>query len=214
VDVLAIQLPGTESRVREAPLHSIPGMVDEFAPLIASQSDLPFGFFGHSLGSVLAFEVARALRRVGAAQPRFLIVSGRRPPRVPDRHAPLRHLPDGELVTHIDARYGGIRREVFQHPELMELLLPGLRASISALETYEFYDEPPLACPVLALGGASDPMAPLSDLAAWRAETTGPFSSRQYPGGHFYLLSDPQPILAEVVAAVQACAPLPEPPLA
>lgn len=204
VELVAIQLPGTESRVRESPLETISGMVAEFAPLIAARSDLPFGFFGHSLGSVVAFEVTRALRRAGARLPRFLIVSGRRPPRVPDRHPPLRHLSNDDLVTHIDSRYGGIRREVFQHPEMMALLLPGLRASITALETHEFRDESPLACPLVALGGASDPMSPESDLDAWRHETTGPFARRTFPGGHFYLLNDPSPVLAEVVAALQA----------
>ncbi len=204
VELVAVQLPGTESRVREAPLQAIQRMVDEFAPLIAARSDLPFAFFGHSLGSILAFEVARALRRAGSRMPELLLVSGRRPPRVPDRHSPLRHLSDDDLVAQISTRYGGIRHEVFQHPELMALLLPGLRASITALETHEFVDEAPLQCPVFAFGGASDPMAPPPDIEAWRAETAGPFTSRIFPGEHFYLLHTPAPLLAEIARALRA----------
>lgn len=205
VELAAIQLPGTESRIREAPLQAIRLMVEEFAPLIAARSDLPFAFFGHSLGSVLAFEVTRALRRAGSRMPEFLMVSGRRPPRVPDRHSPLRHLSDDDLVAQISARYGGIRHEVFQHPELMALLLPGLRASITALETYDFVDEPPLDCPIVAFGGASDPMAPVSDIEAWRRETTGSFASRIFPGEHFYLLQTPAPLLAEIATRLRVC---------
>ncbi len=207
VELVAVQLPGTESRVREAPLHAIDRMVDEFAPLIAARSDLPFALFGHSLGSILAFEVTRALRRAGARMPEILMVSGRRPPRVPDRHSPLRHLSDDDLVAEIGVRYGGIRHEVFQHPELMALLLPGLRASITALETHDFVDEPPLDRPIFAFGGASDPMAPVEDIEAWRAETTGRFASRIFPGEHFYLLHTPAPLLAEMTMALQAHAP-------
>lgn len=209
VELLAIQLPGTESRVRETPLEAITDMVAQLAPLIVARSELPFAFFGHSLGAVLAFEVTRALRRAGARMPMALMVSGRRGPRIPDRHAPLRHFPDHEFVRQIDARYGGIRHEVFQHPDLMALLLPGLRASITALETHQFEDEPPLSCPLVALGGASDPMAPEADIDAWREETLGPFTSRTFPGDHFYLLHHPDPVIAEVVATLRAYAPSP-----
>lgn len=203
IELLAIQLPGTESRVREVPLDSIPGMVAELTPLIAARSDLPFALFGHSLGSILAFEVTRTLRRAGLRMPGLLMVSGRRPPRVPDRHSPIHHLPDQELIAAINARYGGIRPEVFQHPDLVELLLPGLRASITALETHAFQDEPALALPIAAFGGTSDPMAPPSDIEAWRSETTGRFSSRIFPGDHFYLTQQPAALLAEVAAGLR-----------
>ena len=114
-------------------------------------------------------------------------------------------------MAEIDRRYGGIPREILANPDVLALLLPGLRADMIALETFHPGPRPPLPIPISAFGGDSDPMTPIAHLEAWKSETQGAFAMRLFPGGHFYL--DPQRkavldeiahIIAPILAGVEA----------
>jgi medium-chain acyl-[acyl-carrier-protein] hydrolase len=199
VDVRAVQLPGRGGRIREKPHTSVRDAAKAACDgLLPHLAEAPFGLFGHSFGALVAFEVARELRRRGGPQPAHLFVSARRGPRSPDRHAPLHGLPDPRFVDEVRARYGGIPDAVLNEPELLALLLPMLRSDLEAVETYSYAPEAPLEVPITALGGMSDPWATLDDLMAWRDETTASFSVTRFPGGHFYLDESAPALLTEV----------------
>jgi surfactin synthase thioesterase subunit len=200
VEVCAIQLPGRESRIRERPLESLPAMVEALVSALARELDRPFAFFGHSMGAVLAAEVARALAARGEPLPGHLVVSARRPPHLPGPEAPLHVLPDPEFVAELGRRYGGMPAEITQHADLMELLLPPLRADVRALEMHRPPARPPLSCPIAAFGGSDDRTVPREGLDAWRGETSAAFRVRVFQGGHFYL----EPRRAEVLADLAA----------
>lgn len=200
IEVQAVQLPGRETRFREPALRRIPAVVDGLCAALAGRLDRPFAFFGHSMGAVVASEVARALHARGAAQPSHLFVSAYRPPHLPALHPPIHTLSDAEFIAEIQRRYGGIPAAVLQEADLMALLLPGLRADIEALETHLPAARPPLTCPIAVFGGDRDGVTPLAHLEAWRGETTGPVRVRVFSGGHFYL----DPCRAEVIADVAA----------
>jgi surfactin synthase thioesterase subunit len=202
IDLCPIQLPGREGRFGERAIASLQKIVDELVPALLPHLDRPYAFFGHSMGSALALEVARALATRGEPGPRQLFVSARRPPHVPDPEAPLHGLPDREFVAEINRRYGGIPAEVLAHQDLLELLLPTLRADITALETHRPPRRPPLACPIVAFGGADDPRAPRPHLEAWRGETTSSFRLRIFPGDHFYLTARRAELLADIAATL------------
>jgi medium-chain acyl-[acyl-carrier-protein] hydrolase len=205
VEVCAIQAPGREYRLREPPLASLPDLVAALLPAIEPLLDLPFAFFGHSLGAVFAVEVARALNERGNSRPGHLFVSARRPPHLPDPQAPLHALPDEDFVAEINRRYGGIPPEVLRERELMALLLPSLRADMTALETHRPPERPPLPVPISVFGGADDRITPREHLDAWRGETSGAFRVRVFPGGHFYLVDRRAELLADLA---QTLAPL------
>ena len=206
LELCAIQLPGRANRLREPALTSMAALVDALVPVLRPHLDLPFAFFGHSMGAVLAGEVARALHGGRGPAPRHLFVSGRRPAHWPNPDPLLHPLPDAEFVAEIQRRYGGIPPEVAQHEELLALLLPCLRADITVLETHApAAARPPLVCPVSAFGGSDDPLTPREHLDAWRGETTGAFRVREFAGDHFYLAAERQALLADLA---QALAPL------
>jgi len=202
LDVCAVQLPGRANRMGEPAMRAIPAMVDALLPALIPNLDLPFAFFGHSMGSALAYAVTHELARRSAPLPVHLFVSGRRPPRIPDPDPPLHPLSDADFIAEINRRYGGIPPEVLAEPDLMALLLPTLRADLLALETYDPPAAAPLPCPVSAFGGADDPRTPRTHLEAWRDETRGAFRSRVFPGGHFYLEARRDEVLADLVATL------------
>ncbi|WP_382326752.1 thioesterase II family protein [Hydrogenophaga sp. UC242_50] len=155
------------------------------------------------MGAVLSSEVARALHATGAPMPRHLFVSGRRPPHWPNPDPLLHVLSDADFVTEINRRYGGIPPEVAEHEELLALLLPALRADIHALETHlPPASRAPLACPVTVFGGSDDPLTPRAHLDGWRGETQGAFRVRVFPGDHFYLQAQKDPLLADLSATL------------
>ena len=199
VEVAAIQLPGRANRFTEPPIANIPLLVQELASNLAPHLQGQFAFFGHSMGAVLAYELAHALRNRDLPTPCQLIVSGRKAPTVPNRFLPLSHLPDDDFIAEINNRYGGIAPEILQHQDVLNLLLPCLRADIAALESFATPGYPPLEIPIAVFGGDSDRQNPVEDLAPWRQATTAEFRLRVFPGGHFYLDALRKRVVAEVL---------------
>jgi surfactin synthase thioesterase subunit len=207
LEVVAVQLPGRENRLRDPPIPSIPALVEALVPALVPELDRPFAFFGHSMGAVLAADVTRALAAQGAPRPGHLFVSGRRAPHLPPIELPFSGLPDEAFLAELQARYGGLPREILAERDLLALLVPTLRADIRALELHRPGPERrPLACPVTAFGGATDWLVPPEDLEGWRAWTQGAFRLRLFPGGHFYLDAQRAPLLADVGASMASLA--------
>ncbi|MFE9029173.1 thioesterase II family protein [Streptomyces iakyrus] len=193
IEVCPVQLPGRENRFAEPPLLSVEAVVDELAPLVAGRSELPFGFFGHSMGALLAFALAHRLRDMGAPLPTRLFLSALRAPHLPDRE-PLHHLPDADLLTRLArSEFAGL------DPELQELLLPTVRADLTVCETYEHRHPQPLPCPFTVFGGDRDDSVREPELTAWHAHTSAAFELRMFPGDHLYV-RDTQQQLAESIA--------------
>lgn len=181
VEVCAVQLPGRESRFLEAPVTAMDAAVDELAPTILSTVDLPFVFFGHSMGALIAFNVTRRLAAAGAPLPQHLFVSARRAPHLVD-YEPIHELPEDELLARL-----GDHRLARLSSELREVVLPILRADLRLCETYQYTAARPLPVPITAFGGYEDEMASETGMAAWREHTARAFELRMFPGGHFYL---------------------------
>jgi medium-chain acyl-[acyl-carrier-protein] hydrolase len=198
VEVLAAQLPGRASRIREPPHTGLHALVEELGRAVRPYLDVPFAFFGHSMGAMIGFELARLLRREGVGAPTHLFVSGRRAPQIPNTDALTYNLPDAELIEQL-RRLNGTPPAVLEHPELMQLMLPLLRADFEVVETYRYVDEPPLDCPISAFGGLQDPEVTREQLEAWRAQTTSGFVRRMFDGDHFFL-HRAEPLLLRTIA--------------
>jgi medium-chain acyl-[acyl-carrier-protein] hydrolase len=198
VELYAIRLPGRESRLREAPYVRLVPLIEDMAGALTPYLDKPFAFFGHSMGASLAFELTRWLRRRNMPQPLHLVASGHRAPHLPDRHPPLYHLPDDDLVREMDERYNGIPKVILENAELLAMFLPAIRADLTILDTYQYEEEAPLACPISTFGGDDDPSVTEEELSGWRMQTQGTFRLRMFAGDHFYL----QAAQTEIVQAI------------
>jgi len=186
VEVCAAQLPGRERRFSEPALRSVADTVDAVLPVLSPMLDLPYVILGHSLGALTGFELVRALRRDGLPLPAHLVVSGHRGPQLPDPDPPIHGLPDAEFIEELTA-LNGTPAEVFESPELVELMLPLLRADFAAAETYVYTQEPALECPITALGGDADPLVSPDEIEAWREQTRAAFDAHILAGDHFFL---------------------------
>lgn len=206
LNAFAIQAPGRETRFLEPFVSSITELANQAAQAILRETEKPIVLFGHSLGAACAYETARALERSGHT-PELLIVSGRQCPGTPSKRAPIGHLSDKQFIDHV-RMYKGTPSAVLENKELMELLLPLLRADFSLSEQYRPLAEPLLSCPILGLGSTDDEWLDHDTLQAWENLTRSDFETHWFEGDHFYLNQQTEALLNvinEKISALSAC---------
>ena len=185
VEVCAVELPGRQTRMRERPYDRIGPLVADLAAAIDDELDVPYALFGHSMGALVAFELARRLRAAGAPQPCALFVSGAPGPRLTRDREPLYDAPTEKIVAWLDG-LGGLPEELRAEPALLECFLPLIRADFALVDTYRYRAQELLECPVVAFAGSDDEAVPLTRVAVWAEETAGRFEYHVLPGGHFF----------------------------
>jgi medium-chain acyl-[acyl-carrier-protein] hydrolase len=211
MELCAIELPGHGTRMAEPLLTRMTELVAAIASSLLPHLDKPFAFFGHSMGAWVSFEVARWLQTHHHLCPVHLFVSGAKAPQLPDLRSPLYQLPEAEFVAAL-RRLQGTPEAVLEHQELMELMLPILRADFAVLETYTYAPQKLLPCPITAFGGLQDVDVSAEALQAWQHQTTASFSQRMLPGNHFFIHSDQTLLLqlltqelAQIVSHLPEC---------
>ncbi len=186
VEVCLIELPGRGIRLKEPLFTQLPPLVEAIAQNLEKHLDKPYAFFGHSMGGLLSFEITRLFRRHNIQGPTHLFVSGRSAPQLPSDEPPMHALPEPEFISEL-RRLNGTPREVLEHEELMQLMLPILRADFTICETYRYKPEAPIDCPITAFGGAEDESVTVERVEAWREQTSASFNVHILPGDHFFL---------------------------
>src|SRR3712207_6021526 len=188
VEVCAIEFPGRGMQLRESPFTQLEPLVQHLTSALLPYLDKPFACFGHRMGELVNFEFTRLLRREYRVSPVHLFVSGHRAPQVPDPDPPIHALPESEFLQEL-RRFNGTPQAVLENAELMELLLPTLRADFAVVETYAYTPEPPLDCPITAFGGLQDREVTCDELEAWRERTNASFVLEKLPGNQFFMRS-------------------------
>ncbi|MGE5270610.1 MAG: thioesterase II family protein [Thiohalocapsa sp.] len=207
IELLAVQLPGRETRLSEPPFTRMPPLVKALADALEPIAERPYAFFGHSFGALLGFEASRELRRRGLPLPETMIASGRRAPTVASSEPPLHKLPDDRFVAELVRRYDAIPRVILDEPELVALFVPILKADFAVLETHVHQGEPPLTCALGLYGGLDDPQT--AQMEGWAELVSGSCRRRHFPGGHFYLQRPDQrrPLASALAEDLMALAP-------
>ncbi|MBD0323447.1 MAG: thioesterase [Aldersonia sp.] len=200
IEVLAVQYPGRQDRRLEPFIESIPELAERTCAALAAWTDRPFAFFGHSMGAILAFEVARLMEAGGARHPLHLFASGRRAP-TRYRDGRVHRYDDASLIEEL-TRNGGTDRRFLDDAEMRAAILPLVRSDYRAIETYHCTQGPPLTCPITALVGDSDPQTTIDEASAWAEQCGEGFDLRVFPGGHFYLDAHREAVTDAVSAAM------------
>jgi len=191
VEVCGVQLPGRGTRGRETSFTRMAPLADALAADLRARQDIPMVLFGHSLGSVIAFEVARRLLAMPGHRVTALVVAAHKAPQLGSAKTsvPPHELSEHDLVQFVRS-LGGTPAEVLAGPDIVRLMVPPLRADLELDHTYRYQPGPPLDLPIHVFGGLSDPLVSTAELAAWREQTTSAWSMRQLPGGHFFFAGD------------------------
>jgi medium-chain acyl-[acyl-carrier-protein] hydrolase len=197
VEVVAVQPPGREGRLGETPIPDLPQLVEHLHRELLPHFDKPFAFYGHSNGGLMAFELARALRRTSGPMPRHIFIGGRPAPQLELDEERIHALPHDEFIDAL-RRYAGTPEEILQNAEIMELIMPLLRADFSLGETYAYTPEAPLHVPISAYHGVRDNEVEPAQIEAWREQTSAAFNFKIFPGDHFFINGDRALVLQEM----------------
>ena len=199
IELCILQMPGREERLGETLITEMPILVDSMAKEVKTFSEIPFAFFGHSMGAIVAYEVARQLLTNGGGQIQHLFLSARAAPDLQDDSEPLRFLDDETFIDHLHQTYGALPVAIRESAELREVFLPILRADVELLEKYKEARCDPLDCPISVLGGKSDPAISKGMLAGWRTRTNTTFKQHEFLGEHFYINSEREAVIKTII---------------
>ena len=198
IELCAIQYPGRGSRIAERLNEHVTEMVnscyDELQPFLTK----PFAFFGHSMGALVSNEFARRLQREQRRGPFGLFVSGCTAPHMKAFDKATYDLPEPEFIAEL-RQLQGTPPEVLDNKELMQLMMPIIRADFKVSQTYQYDPGPPVECPIRAFGGLKDEMVTRAKIEGWSEHTSGGFRAQMLPGDHFFLNTS-QPLLTRIIA--------------
>jgi medium-chain acyl-[acyl-carrier-protein] hydrolase len=204
IGLRAVQPPGREIRLREPALRNVRTYTRALLPSIDELTDRPVALFGHSLGAIVAFELAREMRRAGLDLPVHLYVSGRS---APDTYVAAKgqawNLSDDALVALLQ-KLGGTPSALLNDPDVRDILLPPLRADLEMNEQYEYREEEPLDVPITAFAAKGDDRGSPEAAAGWSQHTVGRFRLVEIEGDHFAIMARPQLVLEQLVADASA----------
>ncbi|WP_167594378.1 thioesterase II family protein [Corallococcus coralloides] len=201
LNVVGIQLPGREGRFAEPPARDVRVLTEQLGPSLVPLLDRPFALFGHSYGALVAFELARWLRRHGLPAPLHLFVAGRPAPQLPYAYRKTYDLPDAEFID-VLRQYGGTRENILADAKALRFFLPIIRADLEANTLYAYREEPPFTCGITAMRGVEDPVCEEGPLLAWREQTQGAFEHVPFAGAHFFHVQAAEPLLRQVEATL------------
>jgi medium-chain acyl-[acyl-carrier-protein] hydrolase len=212
IELVALRLPGRENRFNESPIGSLPILLEQLQHHIQPLLDKPYVFFGHSNGALVCFELARLLQRRLGIVPTGIILSAKCPPHLGRSTPNISQLSDAEFIAELHA-IQGTPRALLQHQELMQLLLPMLRADFSLSENVRYQHDLLLDCPATLFYGLQDKI-PLAQIMAWQDLLRRPVAARSFSGGHFFIEEQRQlmllalsELLTEYLAAVNYSRP-------
>jgi len=194
INIMALQLPGHESRMAEELVSDLILLIDKLAVAISPYLDKPYIFFGHSLGALISFELTHRLKKMNVSLPKCLIVSGRAAPHTPSKNGIIHNLPNSEFIAKLK-EYNGLPEIILDNQELLDLFLPIIRADFKLSESHLHMKDEPLPVPIIALAGKNDQNVIIENVALWMEHTTKSFKEYLLPGDHFFIKSHLEEVL-------------------
>ncbi len=185
-EVLPVELPGRGARLQESLKYDMDSLVDELIDSIKTGLDKPFLFFGHSMGALVAFELARKLQQMNLPLPEKLFLSSHSAPQITKRSPVMHKLPENDFIRELK-ELNGMPDEFFNSKELLDIFLPIIKADYTVCETYKFEVTSKLPIPIVAIRGTDDESVLAEDMLDWNKVTAGKFEFYEFPGDHFFI---------------------------
>lgn len=204
MEICPIELPGRGTRLGEPATPDMESLVRPMAESLQTLLDLPYAILGCSMGALVGFELAHALRRLHGREPAALVAVSQNAPSAPLQRRPARLMSDDELGASL-RRFGGMSGGALDNPRVMRLFLPVLRADYSVVDTYIYNPERPLQCPIHLFVGAEDPSVSDQGLSGWRQETSASVTVRRFSGSHFFFRDNELRFLVAVSSRLREC---------
>lgn len=199
VEVCPINLPGRGSRFNEAAYNNMSDLTDALVQALTPEITVPYFFFGHSMGTMVAFELSRKLRLLGKALPRHLFLSARPGPSLLSHdNNYAQDISDSDLISML-AALNGTDKDVLANQELLDFMLPALRADMTIVQNHKYADDLALDIPITVFGGLNDPTVQEHELSQWRLQTKGAFRLHMLKGDHFFL-NEQRELLLEIIS--------------
>lgn len=183
IELWKVQLPGREDNWQTPALRNVHELIDRLLPEIAPLLDVPYAFYGHSMGAIVAFELARSIRNAALPQSAHLFVSGRRAPQLALSHRPLFSLPFDELMSQL-REMGATSLALYERTEWRDRLLATIRADLEVSDVYVYRDGFPLDVPIDAFGGVTDSSVQEWEWMSWNVQTSRRFQGTSLSGHH------------------------------
>lgn len=196
IEVCAIQMPGHEDRIHESLLTNVDELASEIVGVMKDFQDKPFSFFGHSMGTLISFEVARRLKEMKMKEPEILFMSSGKAPQIPPRRT-IHKLHDNSFLLKIK-ELGGTPDIIIENQDLSDIYLPILRADFTMIETYQYVESTPLDSKIVAYGGRFDQEVKYEDIIAWERHSMNHLEVKMYEGDHFYLRDNKENLLKDI----------------
>ncbi|KZN32658.1 hypothetical protein N480_25295 [Pseudoalteromonas luteoviolacea S2607] len=185
IELVAVQLPGRGARLMESAHNTMDALITELMSHQAFITQKPCIFFGHSLGSRIAYELASHLLQTDKTIPLKIIASGSRAPHLKSHKRPFYNLPHDEFVEELKS-LNGTPKEILENTELMELFLPLLRADFEIAECYQA-NKDALPTPINVLFGTDDVDVTAEQIDAWQDLSAAPITKHEFNGDHFFI---------------------------
>lgn len=189
IEVFPVQIPGRENKLKEATIRQLKPLIEVLGPVLLPYTTKPFAFFGHSMGALISFELARYLRDCGSPEPIHLFISSYQAPQLPVSSQKTYHLPEDEFIQAV-RDYQGTEQWVLEDENVMQILLPILRADFEICQTYDYRPGKPLNSPITVFGGLQDNTIQRAELEAWAEQTSKEFQMTLFPAGSVVLVPD------------------------
>jgi medium-chain acyl-[acyl-carrier-protein] hydrolase len=186
IELCPLELPGRLRRCREQPIDYLPALATLLAGELAPLLEIPYAFFGHSMGALIAFELSRALRKKSFLPPVQLFASGSPAPQYISRTAFPRMAASDKHFTQQILAIGVLTPEIVVNPALLQVILPVLRADFKLCHTYQYTYEPPFHFPISMYYGRQEYWL-RNHVIAWKSLTAGSFKEDGFDGDHHYL---------------------------